>query len=293
MNRVPPCLRVSRATRFPLLIRLLAAAALFDTLLAADAFAAKLLPAASEAWNRYLAWADAKVNRELADPTRFLIQDFLSPQEKASVDRQIESGAIVVQRVRNVIPPGQKLQLPDAAIHHWWGAVLVPGMKLAELLPLLQDYDHHAGHFSDVEKSVLRSRSGNHYEFYFRVRRSKSIVTAYYNTEQFCDYVISPPDKATSRSVATKIAELENPGTPSERERPPGDDRGFLWRLVSWWRFKQTPSGVIVECESASLSRDIPTLIKLLPGVSRYIESTPRESLESVLAGIRNYSHSR
>ena len=169
----------------------------------------------------------------------------------------------------------------------------MPGMKLSDLLPILQDYDHHAGHFADVEKSRLTRKSGNHYEFYFRIRRTKSIVTAYFNTEQVCDYVIQSPDRATSRSVATKIAELEDPGTSSERERPPGDDRGFLWRLVSWWRFKQTPRGVIVECESASLSRDIPVLIRLFPGAARYIESTPRESLESILAGIRNYAGSR
>jgi hypothetical protein len=45
---------------------------------------------------------------------------------------------------------------------------------------------------------------------------------------------------------------------------------------------------VIVEIESASLSRDIPTLIKFMPGVSSYINSTPRESLESVLISIRS-----
>jgi len=89
--------------------------------------------------------------------------------------------------------------------------------------------------------------------------------------------------------VATKIAEVEDPGTASERERKPCNDRGFLWRLVSWWRFEQRGNDVVVELESASLSRDIPTVVKFLPGVSRYIRSTPRESLESVLTSIRKH----
>lgn len=44
---------------------------------------------------------------------------------------------------------------------------------------------------------------------------------------------------------------------------------------------------MIVEIESASLSRDIPFIVKLIPGVSAYIRSTPRDSMESVLADLR------
>jgi hypothetical protein len=87
--------------------------------------------------------------------------------------------------------------------------------------------------------------------------------------------------------VATKIAELDNPGTSSEREKTPGNDRGFLWRLVSWWRYEQRGADVVIELESASLSRDIPTVIKFMPGISGYIHSTPKETLESVLSSIR------
>jgi hypothetical protein len=56
-------------------------------------------------------------------------------------------------------------------------------------------------------------------------------------------------------------------GTPSEHEQIPGNDRGFLWRLVSWWRFEQIGGDVVIELESASLSRDIPAMIKFMPGI--------------------------
>lgn len=246
-----------------------------------------------QAWNRYLAWADTRVQMELSDPSRFLIEDFRSHAQTNEIRQQVLSGAVVVHRMAGTVPAGVEFKVPDGEIHHWWGSILVPNVKLPELLRFLKDYDHHAGRFSDVERSRLLFHQGNEYRFFFRLRRSKAIVTAYYNTEQECVYADHGPLRTSSRSNATKIAELENPGTPAERERPQGDDRGFLWRLVSWWRFEEVPQGIIVECESASLSRDIPSYVRWIPGVSSYIRSTPKESLESVLLSIRANVRSR
>lgn len=265
----------------------LAPAALF--LFAITAFGEAPGPDTVKAWDQYYIWANQKVEREVSDAKRFLIVDFLSPADQASIRKELESGLIVVRRMTGCIPPGAKFEAPDSEIHHWWGAVLLPGVKLPEMIAFAQDYDHQAGRFADVEKSRLLKKEGDHYEFYFRLRRTKSIVTVYYNSLQECDYYSRGNGRVWSRSQATKIAELAEPGTPSEREKPPAEDRGYLWRLVSWWRFQQTDKGVIVECESASLSRDIPMIIKLIPGVASYIRATPRESLESVLSTIRQY----
>ena len=259
----------------------------------ARALAEKLSAGTTQAWDRYLAWADAKNQREISDPRGFLFEDFLPPQERAKVIQDLLAGDIIVKRVVGVIPPGVDFKVPDGEIHHWWGSVLVPGIRLPELLKFLKDYDHHAGRFAEVERSRLLSKDGESFKFYFRLRRSKSIVTVYYNTWQECTYVPRTPGKVSSRSIATRIVELENPGTSSERERPPGDDRGFLWRLVSWWRFEETPQGVIVECQSASLSRSIPVIVHIIPGVTGYIRSTPVESLESVLLSVRTYARER
>lgn len=259
---------------------------------APDALATKLQPATAQAWDRYLQWADKRVQRELSDPQAFLVEDFFPPQERAAVKRRLESGEIAVRRMPSPVPKDERFAIRDGEIHHWWGAILVPGARLLELLDFLKDYDHHAGKFADLERSRLLSRDGNRYCFFFRLKRSKAFVTAIYNTEQECVYTVHSATRESSRSVATRIAEVDDPGTPAEREKPPGDDRGFMWRLVSWWRFEQTDRGVIVELESASLSRDIPTIVKLIPYLSNYIRSTPRESLESILRAIRNYGQS-
>jgi hypothetical protein len=259
---------------------------------AGDALASKLEPATAQAWDRYLQWADNRVQGELSDPHAFLVEDFFPPQERAALKRRLEAGEIVVKRMPSPVPKDKRFAIRDGEIHHWWGAVLVPAARLPELLKFLQDYDHHAGKFADVERSRLISRDGNRFRFFFRLKRSKAFVTAIYNTEQECVYTVHSATRESSRSVATRIAEVDNPGTPAEREKPPGDDRGFMWRLVSWWRFEQTDRGVIVEVETASLSRDIPTVVKLIPGVSSYIRSTPRESLESILKTIHDYGKS-
>jgi len=89
-----------------------------------------------------------------------------------------------------------------------------------------------------------------------------------------------------SDSHSTKIAQLDNPDTPQERERPVGEDSGFLWRLNSYWRYEEADGGVYVECESVSLSRAIPFGFGWIIG--SYVESVPRESLENTLTSIRD-----
>ena len=271
--------------------RLAARAAVFAFLVLASTRpspAAELQKETVQAWNKYLQWAQQKVTRELSNPNVFLIQNTLPPKEKSEIWQSLNRGEIVAKRVPSVVPQGISFDVPSGEIHHWWGTILLRNVTLERLLRFLQDYDHHAGKFSDIERSRLISNNGDRYRFFFRLRRSKAFVTAYYNTEQECLYTYYGSTRASSQSEAVKIAEIDDPGTASERERQPGNDRGFLWRLVSWWRFEQKGADVIIELESASLSRDIPAVIKFMPGISSYIRSTPRESLESVLTSIRD-----
>jgi len=256
-----------------------------------DLLAARLQPHTAKAWEQYLEWADAKVKAEVTEKTRFLIRDRLSAKDQAEYDRVLRSGRVYRAKMAGVVPAGRDFEVPDGKIHHWWGAVLVPNMKLAELLPLLQDYDQHAGRFAEVQKSRLVGRSGNTYRFTFRLKRVAYGVSAHYNTEQECTYFPLNPDRQWSRSIATRIAEIAEAGKPGEHDKPVGDDHGYLWRMVSWWRFDQRPEGVIVECESATLSRDVP--FGLSWAIGRFIDNVAKDSLESVLLTVRAYGKDR
>ncbi len=115
--------------------------------------------------------------------------------------------------------------------------------------------------------------------------RRESVITVTYNTEHDVLYRRINDTRASSRSVATKIAELEGAGTPQEREKPVGNDHGFLWRLNAYWRYEQVKGGVLIECESVSLSRGVPVLLR--PFVTGTVERIARESLQKTLVSLR------
>jgi hypothetical protein len=66
---------------------------------------------------------------------------------------------------------------------------------------------------------------------------------------------------------------------------PAGEDRGFLWRLNAYWRCQDVAGGAIAECESITLSRAVPFLVRFL--VNPIVERTARESMERTLVAMR------
>ena len=91
--------------------------------------------------------------------------------------------------------------------------------------------------------------------------------------------------QAYSSSIATKISEIERLNGNTEREKPEGHDRGFLWRMNSYWRYQQVPGGVIVECESMTLSRSIPSFLEYM--VRPIINKVARESMHRTLQSMK------
>ena len=140
------------------------------------------------------------------------------------------------------------MDVPSARVHHWRGVIFVPGVTLDDLLAELRRNAPPAGQ-EDVLASRVLERGPDRMKVYLRLQRRK-IVTVVYDTEHVVTFNTYGPARASTVSVATKIAELENPGTPDERERPQGEDRGFLWKLNAYWRYEQVAGGVIAECES-------------------------------------------
>lgn len=93
------------------------------------------------------------------------------------------------------------------------------------------------------------------------------------------------PNRAQSRIYSTRIAEVEDPDTLSEHEKPIGRDGGYLWRLYTYWRFLERDGGTYVQCESISLTRGIPSGFGWLVGP--FVTSIPRESLAFTLETTR------
>jgi len=174
----------------------------------------------------------------------------------------------------------------DGKIHHWVGAIFVPGVTVSALVDRLeQNAGHESEHYEDVLASHLIARNGDRVQVFMKLRRT-NLITVTYNTEHVVDYRRMTTERASARSVATKIAELANAGTPQEHEKPSAEDNGFLWRLNAYWRYEAVPGGVLVECESVSLSRPVPTLLR--PVANPIVDRIARESLTKTLVSLRS-----
>ncbi len=249
----------------------------------APASAAELHPRTVAAWNDYVASTEQRIARELSAGGDFLVQDFDS--DAAGVRRAVLDGEVPVARMRSRGPGGRTIDVPKGAIHHWRGSILVPGVTLADVLHGVRSPLRQEDLQEDVLESRVLERDADRVRVFLKLRRKK-FVTVHFNTEHEMLYARHGAARASSRSVATRIAELEDAGTPDEREKPVGVDRGFLWRLNSYWRYEQVPGGVIVECESITLSRSIPSLVRWM--VKPLIESAARESMERTLTSMKD-----
>ena len=233
----------------------------------------------------YIQLTEKRIASELSGGSEFLRMDLMKPANIAKVLSTLKSGKVYAERMKTLDDGGREVDVHDGLIHHWYGAIFVPGIKVDPLLLWIQDYDQQYKYFKEVEQSKLVSRNGDTFRIYLRLTRTK-VVTVHYNTDHTVIYQSNGTGRASSRSFTTKIAEIDNAGTPSEKEEPIGADSGYMWRLNSYWRFREQDGGVVIECESVSLSRGIPFGFRWLIG--DYLESIPRESLESALTSIRD-----
>jgi hypothetical protein len=242
-----------------------------------------LSPSTLEAFERYVAITDTQNNRNLAEGN-FLWIDSLPEKESQDAYAALKRGEIEMRRVPREAA-GANAGIPGGMIHDWKGIVFVPGVKLDQVLRVLQDYDHHATIYApDVEKAKIEKHDGNHYVVFLRFRRTK-VVTVVLDTEHDVNYFRDSPTRAHSRSSAIRIAEVENADGPNEKEKKPGEDQGFLWEMETWWRLQEKDGGVYVQNQVVSLTRDLPTGLGWL--IEPFITSIPKESLEFTLGATR------
>lgn len=248
---------------------------------AADVAFAELTPAAIAAWQQYERQVDDRYGRAAA-ANPFFIED---AYKSAAWRQQVMAGQVSMLRIDSLTPGGSEPSVPDGRIHHWVGAVFIPGASLDQVLRRLKDRaGSESQSYDDVVASKLIARDGDRLRVYMKLRR-ESVITVTYNTEHAVEYKQLGTARASSRSVATKIAELTDAGTPQEQEKPQGNDHGFLWKLNAYWRYEQVDGGVLIECESVSLSRSVPMLLK--PFVTGTVERIARESLQKTLTSLR------
>ncbi|HSW38732.1 MAG TPA: hypothetical protein VLL97_04500 [Acidobacteriota bacterium] len=245
--------------------------------------AADIRPETIQAWESYIKSEERRIAYELASDNKFLALDFLDADEAAAEKREILGGEIAVNRI-DIKQDGHEFEVPYGTIQHWRGSIFIPGVNMDFVMVHVQDPEKEEHLQEDVIESRVLERGPDYYRIFFKLQRSY-LVTVIYNTEHIVHFRRHGEMRASSNSISTKIAEVERLDGNLEREKPVGEDRGFLWRMNSYWRYQQTDGGVIIECESMTLSRSVPFIIA--PIARPIINSIARDSMERTLLSLR------
>ena len=265
-----------------ILCRMTARALLLSLALMAGAAASDLKPQTLEAFQRYVSARDGAFDREIrGDP--FLWVDGQAEQS-LNYHGQLKSGEVVIHEIEQ-LQNGKPFSVPDGMVHHWLGVVFIPGVKVGDVVRLVEDYDNHSKYYApEVTRSKLLSRDGDHFLAYLRFRK-KHILTVTVDTWHEAWYTTISPTRAASRSQITRAQEVQNESEKNEKLLPDGEGHGFLWRMNTYWKFEEQDGGTYVQCESVTLTRSIPFLLK--PVIEPFVTSVPRESLAGVLTHTR------
>jgi hypothetical protein len=236
--------------------------------------------ATTDAFNTYVATAEQRVLQARAKGSSFLAMDAYPSAQRERMMSRLRGGEVVIEKQGST-----PSNVAGGLVHDWIGAVLIPKVTVAQVLALVQDYDHSTRYYSpDVTQSRLVSRSGDDFKVFLRLKKHK-VITVVLDTEYDVHYARLDPAHEFSLSRSTRVSEIADPGTPDERTLPAGKDHGFMWRLNSYWAFEQVEDDVLVECEAISLTRDIPSGLGWMIGP--FVNSIPRESLEFTLDATR------
>lgn len=246
--------------------------------------AADLRPDAVLAFDRYAHLTEARMDEERNGSRSFLWMDGLPDAQRREVGARVRRGEIVVSRMDTRAPEGP-IQFRNAICHHWVGTAFVAGAGLDRVIGLMQSYDRYQDVYRPaVRRSTTLSRDGEHFKVSLQLFMKK-IVSVILNTESDVSYLPVTAGRMQVRSFSTRIAEVRDAGTPDEREKPVGRDSGFLWRFNNYCALEEHEDGTVVQCESVSLSRDIPTGLGWL--IKPFVNGVPRESLEFTLGAMQ------
>lgn len=248
------------------------AAALLILAASLKAKGAELNAETLHAWDAYVQAQNARV-AQYSGATPFLWSE-----QSADRLRHLRKGETVIA------PFGENPhRVPQGLIHHWVGAVFLPGTQLDEVVSVVRDYGRYKDLYApNVIESRLLRQTDTEDTFSLRILNEAVLAKFALDTEFQDVFKKLDRNKAYIFSHTTRVREVENLGTPDEYEAPADTGRGLIWRLYSISRFEQRDGGVYVELEAIALSRDSPGALRWLvdPIVRRTSKGSMHASLE-------------
>ena len=166
--------------------------------LCTHALAVELTPEAGEAFKTYIATYESQ---------RLKNAGSVGADTNEAERQQLLHGAVVVQPGRN----NGETQVKSALIHDWLGAIFIPSTTMSKVIAILQDYPRHSEVYApDIRDSRVRSHSGDQFNVYVRIVKSKLLITDVLNTEQDIHFTRLDAHHEYCRAYSTRIAEVSN-----------------------------------------------------------------------------------
>ena len=246
--------------------------------------ATELKPETAAAFDRYVRAMEARMDEDTGRD-QFLIVDRLPDARRTEAYAQLKNGQVYIEAM-SAREGDRPIKAPSGLIHHWAGVIFIPKATFDEVTAVLRDFDCHEETYKpQIRKSKLIERNGDESKIYFQFF-NHSIVTVIMNANFDVRDTQFGPGRFQTVSRSTRIAEVENPDSPNEHEKPVGNDHGYMWRLYTYWRIEERDGGVYVQNESVSLSRTVPALLAFI--VNPLVKSIPRNVLIHLLTDTRN-----
>jgi len=236
----------------------------------------KLSPETVAEFEQYSADVEGKLReRWQGKKNLFYIED-----DKQNEQRVLD-GEVFIKQMND----GKPVEIKDGLIHDWLGAIYMPGTTVSRAIDILEDFDAHKHIYPAVSQSHTVKREGHEVKGNWRLQR-KGIVPVILDVDEEVRYSEIGPGKWKGQSYARNIIEVNTALFSGGKKFPPGEGHGYLWRLYGYWTLENVNGGVLAECRTLSLSRDIPQ--GLAWAVGPYVQKMPEESLISTLKETRN-----
>jgi hypothetical protein len=262
----------------PLILTRRNSAILLGLCLAALVARAVLAPETMAAYRKYIAELESRLQAQNQSQSGFLWIDS-DPARRSAV----RNGEIATQKIK-------AQEVPAGMIQHWIGGEFLPGVTLAQVEQVDQDYADYARIYApDISRPKVLSHSGDNFVASYRITKTK-VLTAVEDTVHAIQYEPLGPARLAMQSRSESVRQVADAGKPSEHVLPEGEGDGFLWAMNSYWRMEARDGGVYVECEAVTLSRAVPTGLGLMvnPILQSFAEDSLKKTLEAKRQAVRS-----
>jgi hypothetical protein len=237
-------------------------------------YAAELKPVTLQGWDAYVRTVTSSMDQRANGTHSFLCVD-----ETPDVKKRVLAGEAVVE-----MHPHDKIR--DGLIHHWVGAMFLPGASLDQVTGVLADYDHYKDIYTSM---VMKSKCIERNDCIVKVNlllvgKAAGVVGAV-DTDDEVQTVKLDGSRIYSISTSVRSQEISDYGKPNEKLLEQDKGPGYVWRTFGITRLMQRDGGVYYETETVTLSRGIPWAFRWL--IEPVTERLPRSIMTQSLNDLR------